>query len=51
MVYQFSMRDLLPGFEEGAAPLEHEFFHIVPQVNVLLQRMECLYSEHKVNTY
>ena len=42
------MRDVLPGFEEGSQLLEQEFFQVVPQVNVLLQRMECLYAEQKV---
>jgi hypothetical protein len=42
------MRDVLPSFEDNSPPLEHEFFQVIPQVNVLLQRMECLYSEYKV---
>lgn len=42
------MRDVLPGFEDNAPPLEHEFFQVIPQINVLLQRMEYLYAEFKV---
>jgi hypothetical protein len=43
-----SMKDVIPGFEDNAPPLEHEFFQVIPQINILLQRMEFVYGEYRV---
>lgn len=38
---------MVPPFDEKV-PLEPDFFQLVPQINMLLHRIEFMYEEYKV---
>ena len=39
--------EIVPAFDERAPPLDPQFFQIIPNINLLLQRIEIMYEEYK----
>lgn len=43
--------EIVPGFTDRSVALEPDFFQIIPNINLILQRMEYLYIENKVTVH
>ena len=41
------MSEIVPAFDENSPPLDPQFFQIIPNINLLLQRIEIMYEEYK----